>query len=60
MSENMMNSGHKSTNDNSRTGYDLTFGRPGKFDDCIACSVSVKNGGTGNCDCKLARQFNGK
>lgn len=60
MSKNMMNSDHKSMNQESRDGYDLTFGRPGKFDSCIACPTNSKNGGTGNCGCKLAKQFNCK
>lgn len=57
MSENMMNSGHKSTNDKSREGYDRIFGKAGKFDSCIACPVNLKNGGSGKCGCKLAKQI---
>ena len=60
MSENMMNSEHKSASNKSRAGYDMTFGKPGKFDSCIACPTNKKNGGSGKCGCQLARQFNQK
>ena len=57
MPENMMNSSHKATSTKSREGYDMTFGKPGKFDSCIACPINLKNGGSGKCDCKLVKQI---
>lgn len=60
MQENMMTSDHKATNVKSREGWDLTFGKPGQFDPCIACPTNSKNGGTGKCVCQLVKQFNGK